>query len=58
MDSFQHKGIGAHTPTPISVNGNYMCESPTPSTWRPKSPKGFLKSVFVLLLVMVKLKPR
>lgn len=58
MDLFQHKGIGAHTPTPISVNGNYMCESPTPSAWKQKSLKRLLKSVFVLLLVMVKVQPR
>lgn len=48
-DSFQHEGIGARTPTPISVNGNYMCESPTPNAWRPESLKAVLKSVFVLL---------
>lgn len=34
MFSFSHKGIGAHTLTPISVNGNYMCKSPSPCALR------------------------
>lgn len=33
MFSFRHKGIGVRTLMPISVNGNYMCKSPSPSAW-------------------------